>query len=229
MKKLNQKGFSHLEALLIVVVLALIGGAGYYVLKNNKSKHSSQNTTTQQTQNKTPTQQLTLANNSVAFDMPATWEKSDVGCAKDSVIYGGQEYLESVALLPEEKLRTVYGDGTEFFHINVCVFKNKNNLSPMAWFEGDSNGGIGEGASTTNDETSNETINGFPAFYRKTKSINTTLHEEIDEVSYSIALSDKIILIRARTYEDRANLPGIGNFRKFEAPIRDFVHSIKKP
>ena len=38
MKKLNIKGFTHLEVLLVIVVIALIGGAAFYVWKENDKK-----------------------------------------------------------------------------------------------------------------------------------------------------------------------------------------------
>lgn len=57
MKKLNTKGFSHLEILLIIVVVALVSGSGYYYFKNQK-KHNTQTTnTTAQTPAPTPAKQ----------------------------------------------------------------------------------------------------------------------------------------------------------------------------
>jgi len=40
--KLNQKGFSGVEALLIVVIVAIIGGVGYYVYQSQQETKKSQ-------------------------------------------------------------------------------------------------------------------------------------------------------------------------------------------
>lgn len=42
-KKLNQKGFSAVEALLIVIILAILGGTGYYVYHANSKATDNQN------------------------------------------------------------------------------------------------------------------------------------------------------------------------------------------
>jgi len=39
-KKLNNRGFSHIESFLLVMVLVVISGVGYYVFKHNKSAHA---------------------------------------------------------------------------------------------------------------------------------------------------------------------------------------------
>lgn len=53
--KINQKGFSAFEGILLLIILALIGGIGWYVLSQNKdSKNTTTNTqTTQPTGNTT--------------------------------------------------------------------------------------------------------------------------------------------------------------------------------
>jgi len=55
MKKLNVRGFSAVEALLILVVLGLIGGAGYYVYQSkNKTSESINTAPTQNTTEEKP-------------------------------------------------------------------------------------------------------------------------------------------------------------------------------
>ena len=39
-KKLNNRGFSHIESFLLIMVLVVISGIGYYVFKHNKSAHA---------------------------------------------------------------------------------------------------------------------------------------------------------------------------------------------
>src|SRR3990167_7517418 len=45
MKKLNQKGFSAVEAILIFVIIAMLAGVGWYVWKQNKSSEPTPVTT----------------------------------------------------------------------------------------------------------------------------------------------------------------------------------------
>jgi hypothetical protein len=42
-KKLNQKGFSAVEAILILVIVALVGGTGYFVYHSNRSANATLN------------------------------------------------------------------------------------------------------------------------------------------------------------------------------------------
>lgn len=44
--KLNQKGFSAVEVLLVIIALTLISGTGYYVYDSNKDESPSSSTTT---------------------------------------------------------------------------------------------------------------------------------------------------------------------------------------
>lgn len=48
MKKLNSKGFSHLEILLIIIVVVLVGGAGFYYFTNQRKETSQSATQTVQ-------------------------------------------------------------------------------------------------------------------------------------------------------------------------------------
>ena len=45
MKKLNQKGFTAIEAILILVIVAIIGGTGFYVYNSNKKSDKTSETT----------------------------------------------------------------------------------------------------------------------------------------------------------------------------------------
>ena len=228
----NQRGFSAVEIILILVVVALIGVAGFIVYKNQtKISPDSAKSSTTNVEEKTPPIastsdvpqtdiDMTLASSSVAFKTPKTYNNDGIGCVKDSAAYDNQEYLDSTAILPGEKLITVYGSETEFFHINVCVFNNKNNLSAKDWFEGSYvDGGIGEGTGSSQDESVSTDINGNPGFYRKTKT-------SYEEVNYVVAAKGKLILVKARTYETDDKVPGAGDFRKFEPAIKELANSI---
>lgn len=219
----NQNGFGALVAVLVVVIIAVVGTAGYLVYKGNLKSTTPSKTTT--AVKKAPVDAFALASEQVTFNAPTGWTKDGIGCIKDSAAYGSTEYLDSTALLPGEKLRTVYGDGTEYFHVNVCVFGNSHNLSPEAWFNGEP-GGLGAGGGgypSTKDVTSKDSINGNPAYYIKF----VVSEHEYDEVHYVIAAKDKIIEVSARTYETNKDLPGVGDFRKFEPAIKALVNSIQ--
>src|ERR1700741_3673064 len=82
----NEKGFSHLELILIFVVVALIGGAGFYVFKQN-NKHQDASTSQQESDN--TSQNNTAAKNTTelkeykntehefSFSYPSDWKLSE--------------------------------------------------------------------------------------------------------------------------------------------------------
>jgi type II secretory pathway pseudopilin PulG len=228
MKK-SEYGFSALEVLIAIIVIGLIGGAGWYVWDKQYGKQNqittnnglvSQDSISNTASDKTASV-LSLADGTVTFTTPQNWSKDGIGCIKDSNKYSSTEYLDSVALLPGEKLRTIYGDGTEYFHINVCVFGNNKILTPEKWFTDASVGGIGEGTGSSDDQSSSDSINGYAAYYRKTIS-SANYHE----VNYVISSKDKLVYVQARTYDIDDKLPGVGDFRKFEASLKDMVQSV---
>lgn len=103
MKKLNQKGFSHIEVILIIIVLVLVGGAGFYVLKHDNKR---QNDTSSQTNNTTaePTKQstttpkttdpysdwksATLQYEKIAYKYPSNWTINDQSVASPKSVNG---------------------------------------------------------------------------------------------------------------------------------------------
>ncbi len=222
----NQHGFSALEVAIFVIVLGLVGGTGAYVYSQSASTDDERKVTASADD---PEQKLVentdssmyLDGKAVQFTAPASWSKDGVGCIKESNAFGNQVYLDSAALLPGEKLRTIYGDGSEYFHVNVCVFDNPDKLTPETWFTDASAGGIGEGTGDASDTNSSKSINGMPAFYRKVVSPSG-----YEEVHYVVSAKGKLVYVWARTYEVSDEVPGAGDFRKFETPIQDLVESI---
>jgi type II secretory pathway pseudopilin PulG len=230
----EQKGFSLVEGLLVFVIVGILVGTGWYVWNSNKKTNDLMNSAdknsnisakpvkkveAQQEVSKSSSNEIALADNSVVLKAPASWTKDGIGCIKDSSAYSEQKYIDSTALLPGEKLRTIYGNGTEYFHINICVFANEKKLSPETWFIDAAAGGIGEGTGFPNDEKSTEPINGYSAYYRKTKP-------SYESVNYVLSSSNKIVYVNARIYETHPSLPGVGDFRKFESSIKDLVNTI---
>lgn len=218
--KVAQRGFSVIETLIVIAIVAIISILGYVIYKNqdNTSPDTAKSETSRAVGEKSNNtaqaeKTMTLADGSVTFKTPTAYSVDGVGCVKESDMYQNQTYLDSVAILPGEKLATNYGNGTEFFHINVCVFSNENNLTPKEWFEDASKGGIGQGTSSAQDQASTAKINGYDAFFRKTK-------QSYEEVNYVISAKGKLVLVSARTYEEDAD------FKKFESAIERMSKSI---
>jgi len=232
MKKLNhENGFAPLELMLIVVIVAALGFVGWYVWhakqttdktteQVNNTASSKSATTDSKTQPVT-TASFTLDKDSVKFTTPKTWTNAGVGCIKTAPVYSQTDYIDSIALLPGEKLRTKYGDGTEYFNVVVCVFGNSKKLSPETFLSDSSAGGLGEGVSNSADKTSDAAINGNPAYYRKIYSSSG-----YQEVHYVISANNKLVYVYARTYDKSDTLTGVGDFTKFEPDIAKLANSV---
>lgn len=73
MKKLNTKGFSVVEGLLIFVIVGLIAGVGWYVVNNRSDSDNSYNST-----NTTPSStksEITDSSKTFSVEYPNTWSK----------------------------------------------------------------------------------------------------------------------------------------------------------
>lgn len=223
MKK-NELGFGAVGVVLVILLVAVLGFAGWRVWQdqNEESNTSQQSSDTPKEIRpvESTTKELSLADESVTFKTPTSWTKDGTGCIKNTAQYSSQTYLDSAALLPGEKLPTIYGNGTEYFHVNICVFENTKNLSPEEWYSDAGAGGIGMGVGSGNVKSSDEAINGNPAYYRKDMP-------DYETISYVVAAKDKIILITARTYDTSEDKPGVGDFRKFETAIKELAHSVQ--
>jgi hypothetical protein len=161
------------------------------------------------------TKQLTIGN--VTFDTPKNWSQDmSIESVPDSTLVGAMSFL------PGEKIRTVYGDGNEFFHIRVGVYKNQKNYTPEDWFINDGgSGGIGGQGILSNDDTeSKEKISTNEAYYRN------TVNSSYEEVHYVIGRGDTLVYIYARTYDTSDDLPGVGDFKKFEPAIAELAKSV---
>lgn len=224
MKKLNERGFTLIEGSLIIIALAIVGGVGFYVVNANKSEkkpvpatqHSS-NTDKAVIQDTPNTRSLSLAEGKVTLAIANNWSNDGTGCVKQAPAYEMFDYVDSTEILPGEKLPTLYGNGTEYFTIRVCVFNNPKNLSAKELLEQSS------GFSSSKDETSDMPINGNEAYYFKQ---NTDDYQNVD---YLIkGSSGKFVFVTARTYEPGKTKDGsvVGDFRKFESQIKDMVSTI---
>jgi hypothetical protein len=205
MTRQNQKG--NTLAVIIVVVVVVVLGALAFVFWNNSTQ--PQTNSNEQEREKVSGSNKVFTIDNVSFSTPKTW-------TQDS-----QPTDKTMSLLPGEKLRTIYGDGTEYFHVYVGVYANPNKLTPQDWLINDAGNGLGgQGVLANSDTESNTKINGYDAYYRN------TVNEFYEEVNYVLSASDTLVYIYARTYEVSADLPGVGDFRKFEPAIADLAESV---
>jgi hypothetical protein len=207
--------------ILITVTLACLGyGIWSLAINNNKPEQSKDPTNTPlntgQSTSSGSNSTVALADNTVRFDIPSKWEVSKPGCIKESPAYENYTYLDSVSLTPSEKLPTVYGGGTEFFTINVCVFKDSGDESLAAWLEG------AAGDPSSNDITSNGSINNYESYYRKKV-------ESYEEIYYVLRKNQTTVLVTARTYEPGTLSDGtkVGNFRQYETAIKQLTETVQ--
>jgi len=229
MKKLSQdtSGVWAVGVVLAVVIILMIVIIGLDVLKKDKNRSPNATDTSQSSQQKSETktdtensQDITLADNQVNFRVPKSWSDEGVGCTSSDTAYLRQEYEDSILLYPGEKLPTRYGEGTEYFNIRVCIFANKDNLSPETWYT-DGSKGIGASQPSRRDTVSRDSVNGYDAYYHK------QVTSDYEEVHYVVTANDKIVYVVARTYEpgQLADKP-VGDFRKFEPDIAALVKSL---
>lgn len=218
MKKQNHNG-SVLVVVTIVVVITLLGILGYVAWKNvfqeSRDKLADQNTEKQRVLTPPVTEnKFTL--DDIIFTTPKSWTEAGM--------VGPNQRLSLIAamkLLPGEKLRTIYGDGTEYFHVNIAVYANTKNLSPQEWLTNDAGTGIGGQGFLANEDTeSNSDINGYKAYHRH------VANSSYQEQHYVLSSGDKLVYIYARTYDTATDLPGVGDFRKFESTITSLVQSV---
>ncbi len=223
------------QLILFIVMIALLLGAfglGIYLfLENQKLRSdalnkdskirslSDENSTLRgenRPNNQNETQTFTLDNNKVSLKASSTWTKDETF---KPTLSGA--LIDAMRLIPGEKFRTIYGGGTEYFTINVSVYKNEKNLSPQEWLANDAgNPAGGIGLLTEKDQESNAKINGYSTYFRK------VINNEYEEVHYAIASEGRIVYITARTYDTTPDLPGVGDFRKFESDINKLAQSV---
>lgn len=222
----DQKGFSPAGVAVVVIAIGLISIVGWSVWKQrtttNKTEASNSSVNQTNVEQQPSTKSFKLASDTVSLEVPQLWTREGTGCSKVAPAFENQEYLDSTAIIPGEKLPTKYGNGDEFFTINVCVFGNKKKLSAYDWYEDASVGGIGEGIPSGEDKSSKDPISSHGAYYHK--RINT----EYEEVNYVLSAEEKIVYIKARIYEPGTSPDGkaVGDFRKFESSIEQIVKSV---
>lgn len=219
MDKQKQNGSAHV-VIIVILVIALVGTLGFVFWQNSVNKKDSVDNAAQtdnSTEKSTPeiiTKTFTI--DSVTFDTPKSWSKEGESPIPSNDLIG------SVKLLPGEKLRTIYGDGTEYFYVTVSTYRNSKNLTPQEWLTNDAGNPRGGLGIATNDDTeSTSKINGYDAYSRN------IVNSEYQDVNYVLSSDSKIVYIQARTYEPSSKLPGVGDFRKFEPAIKSLVESVR--
>lgn len=227
--RVDKQGFSVVIVLISVVIVLAAGYFGWRVYDRRVNSDNggvynaveqgpsgeNEPMVTDQSQSTNDNEIITLASGDISFSTPESWEPEGIGCFKDGIPWSGQVYLDSVSILPGEKLRTIYGNGTEYFEIYVCVFENTENLTAEDWYTG-----VGFGVGTGGDERLASTLNGYDYYFYKQNS-------PYEQVNYVLASNEKVVLVWARLLETDDSLPGVGDFRKFEQPISEMIESIR--
>lgn len=130
--KLNNKGFTLVEGLLIVIALSLVVGVGYYVVNANENKQSG-STDTQSSQQKAESKiqenRFTDQNNKYSFVMPDKWTAKYVDYGRGGVGRVGvypEQYLE----LTSSEFAAINGNPSiariETFKIDGSAMDDKN-------------------------------------------------------------------------------------------------------
>jgi len=76
MKKLNNRGFSALEVILLLVLVGIIGGTAWYVLQN-KPKDQSTSTTNASTTPTVQAETISADSGNIKLTLPTTWKVYD--------------------------------------------------------------------------------------------------------------------------------------------------------
>lgn len=227
--KTNTKGISLPIVLAVVAVIAVLLVGGYFVWQRNKDDDKSNtnktNNTSQGNKSSDSKKQeqpnaLALDDDSVKFTLPESWTftKGEAACNKDESL--GYTCHDGAIITPGEKLPTRYGNGTEFFNINVSVFDNPNHSDAQDWLLGDTQTPYGL------VDSSKASVNGYDSYFQKTSydGDGTT----VGEVQYVFTVGDKAVLVYARTYEPGTLNDGtkVGDFRKFETSIAEMAQTV---
>lgn len=227
----KQRGSTVLIATLAILVVATFVSVGWYVWhKQKRSNVTAQKTTQQPIASTTkmenitttkPSNLFTLDKGKVRFIIPESWtadEKYVNSVCRSFVTDESTQCIEGVALYPNSKPRTRYGDGSEFFYVHASVYKNPNKSDAKTWLETDFHDGAG---SATIIDSSFVSSNGRSTYYLKHDS-------GYQEVKYIDAFKDKVVYLYARTYEPAtlANGTQVGNFKDYEPQIKELAKSI---
>lgn len=178
MKKLNTKGFTAIEGLLILVIVGIIGGAGYYVYKSQKD--------TEDTSNSTGNSEVTIDKNEVdketskeATDLTAGWKTGEIGTTGLSFKYPPKWSLEKlgenikvtsneeengaqVAVLWQPNATLSYtGKGVEIVEVQNINLKNPLNSLKLIFFQPSAQAGVSIALSDESVKTGNYTTQTF--------------------------------------------------------------------
>ncbi len=225
--KRNQKGFAPVEVILVILVLVAVGFGGYYVWHTNhkpKATTSAASSATKKSSSiATNANILSLASGNVSFTLPSSWTytKGSNQCLMFAT--ADSTCIEGATITPGAKLPTRYGNGTEFFNIQVSIYQNPKQDDAKTFLETDMQEGVGTG----NVKTSSDSVNGYNSFYlwQQYDGDGTSVRE----IDYSYSAKSMDVVIYARTYEPGTldNGTKVGDFTQFESAIADMAKSIQ--
>lgn len=228
MKQRNEKGIAHLGVIIAaLVVTAAIAFGGWYVWQKNGDDKTDKSNNSQVSKEEPPltgeSSYLSLTSSNVRLTLPKDWTytKGSDQCRRS--VTSDIKCEEGAVIIPGAKLPTRYGNGTEFFSINISVYENPQRNNSQDWLTYD----LQEGATSETGTSSRNPINGYDTYYWKYSFSGDST--EVEEVYYAFTKEDKAVLIYARIYEPGVLNDGtqVGDFRQFESAIANMAKTIK--
>jgi hypothetical protein len=213
----RDSGFGTTGAFVALICLVIAGAFAWHIFaKDNKSNKSTiQNTSEQVKKNSEKNDnvpedpnKISMGSGRVTFKLPDGWEyEKFLSACPYGVTAKVSRCTDGGIIIPQEKITTPYGGGTEFVNASAGVFANTEGYSPRDWLEK----GLDQG---TVNVISNDSVNGNPAMVATTDSI--TYH-------YVISAKGLIVYVRAPLYEAGV---GYSDSTMLEPSLRQIVGSI---
>ncbi len=135
MLKKNQKGFAHLELILIILVLAVIGFVGYKIyhsLKQHKQLQSSAKTANDSADNNTINDLYTLTNGILKYGNKNNTLPKSLTDLKVSLSNSISSYQYSADTVPADTQLQVQGPGN-YTSFTLCGYFKNNGLPPPSF------------------------------------------------------------------------------------------------
>lgn len=227
-KKLSNKGFSVIEAIIVIAVIATVGLTGFSIWQKNKDttgdkKQSSSRAPEDKTKNqKQPAEHFNVLNGKVSFIDDDTWKVATGGywslekgrCGRGTDFDKG--CLDQVMLIPSNETFT----NPDQYQVNISVFKDdrEQGQSLEAW--ADLN--VGPGGQMYSPKRSYPKIAGYEGY-----RYEVAYSENEIRVVYGILVEDKIVVVRSTFYRgDHYSVKTTKDFLPFIPKVDSLVASM---
>lgn len=220
----NTKGFSLAIVITAVVIIGVLGLLSWKLWGGSPQPATKDPGTAQHdtspSKTETNTKELSLAQGSVKFDIPKTWDVSKGDCvtpASHMVVC-----REGTKLIPAEKMPLSPGSN-EYFTVYVSAYNNAKRLTAQNWFETEYDAGFAMDGS----QASHDTINGYETYYYR------QINDSYDEINYVYSHDDEVVLLTARVSTTHYASDGSGkadehdDFTRYVPDIENMAKSIK--